>query len=294
MNIGFGMSLSGHIRIEKRGSDGEVNYRSEFNNLVLDVGWSNLISRTSGLVPQYLALGTGTTEPVPTDTGLEAVSPTLPLKQRSALSYGGSDPSIEMASAMQTFEYAQGEAEGVWTELGLSFDSAYSSPYNRSLVRDDQGNPISLTILSDEYLTVYVEIRMYISTDPVTGTLDYNGTTHNWSARINPGKLTQNDDNTQGNNIWKNGLVTAFAYSFGGVADDSLVYKGSWEWETFAQTFPPGSSKTLSSINFQKAGYYWQSIVSISIDPAISVPADHQLATGVSSIKFVRDTVPVT
>lgn len=293
MNIGIAVRPTGHILIKKHGPGGDVRWKSGFDNIVLDVGWNNLINNVDQTnrwahVPKYLYLGSGTTEPAATDSGLESASGTLPGKLRSGTSIGGSSTTDRYASVNQTFVYGQGEAEGVWTELGLAYGSTYTEPYNRSLIRDDLGNPISLTILSDEFLTVYVELRMYFpDTGSITGQLDYNGQAIDWTATMNATPLTE-PTAQWGRNFWYEG----FPYVWVKVDDTRLdmTYLGNLSWETQQQVYSPGTSRTITGFTIGIGSYF--PVISISFTPSISVPAEHQLTVEKSSVQWTRDTVP--
>ena len=125
-------------------------------NVVLDVGFDwwlraqidNTIANR--FMPDFLFLGTGTTEPDRSDTGLTAVSTTAPPKYRTAQQQGGEyiENELCIAETKFTFGWGEGEAEGTWTELGLAFWdgigsnaqtrgglNTYTTPYSKSLVR---------------------------------------------------------------------------------------------------------------------------------------------------------------
>ncbi len=182
------MKLVGRFVVQKRDRNKNLIQEFKFSNIVLDLGWDSFASRWPGyfgdLPPKYLFLGTGTSEPAATDSGLESVSSTLAGLLRSAASYSGEDDpngSWEYTSITQTFEYGEGEAEGTWTELGLAYNQDYTEPYNRSLFRDENGNAISIEVLSDEFLTVFVETGLYLYY-PADITVDYNGSPITFSS----------------------------------------------------------------------------------------------------------------
>lgn len=68
-----------------------------------------------------------------------------------------------------------GVAAGNLSEVGMGWGN--SNLWNRALIKDINGNPTTITILSDEYLDVVSEIRIY-PTPSVSGSfslLDKNG-----------------------------------------------------------------------------------------------------------------------
>lgn len=166
----------GRVQVIRSNKAGEVIQSLEFDNAVLDSGLAELFRRwcssgmswTAGTTPmnlaRYLFLGTGATEPTTGDTGLENRSGTLAGKLQTnnteAHDWGNTiDFNNDYYDIWYQFRfgYGEGEAEGVWTEVGLG-DENYSHPLTRALFRDENGQPISLTILSDEYLTVFYTI----------------------------------------------------------------------------------------------------------------------------------------
>lgn len=186
MKLNFG--VHGKFRVIKS-KGGAVTYDNTFPNVVLDVGFDNFWSNPSGPLKRdffsHLFLGTGTTAPTRQDAGLEARSGTLAGKGR--VSYeetSGNAAEYKYQRHVARFDYGEGEAEGVWTELGLAESTSYNIPFNRSLIKDENGNPISLTILSDEYLTVYYTVEFWLKNmAPLenTGSITFNGQTVNYT-----------------------------------------------------------------------------------------------------------------
>lgn len=297
-----GIALSGRWRVVKENSDGIVMDES-FDNIVLDVGWENFKEYAVATfyasayrpVPKYLYLGTGSTEPAATDLGLESVSATLPGKYRTALSFSGdtSYPNgIGYHQANLTFAYGEGEAEGVWTELGLAYDDAYSKPYNRSLFRDENGSAISITVLNDEWLTIYVSLKAYLIQNTATSLINYNGVDHTvtWS-------MSNTFAGYLGRGFWTFGLPNRVSYGVFGSSD--LAHDGNLTTSTSEELISnPGSERTCSGGNFSVPRYsnrddYRQAQVSFSISPAVIIPPDHKaVLSGTTSLAWTRQPVP--
>lgn len=217
MKLAVGLKPHGRFCIEKGSRSRQTCERMQFENIVLDVGWEHFAYRAfyTYCFPDYLFLGTGTSEPQRTDPGLEAVSQTLPGCHRTttetdfAVRYTQGEPLLHEVTLR--FDYDEGVAEGVWTELGLAYERDYTEPYNRSLFRDENGDPTSLTILSDEYLTVFVQLQLLIDTTPQTGTFQFNGETVNYTA--NP--VTWRESTRA--NIFREGLARYGVYGGSGI-----------------------------------------------------------------------------
>lgn len=165
INVGIGLDVEGHIKVEKWAKGGPVEVR-EFPNVVLNVGWENMKTRftVDPVNPRYLYLGTGTTEPKATDTGLQAIGSSLGSKFRFSESFGG-NASQRRFDVTIRFDYGEGEAQGTWTELGLAYGETYTQPFNRALFRDQNGAPQAITVLSDEFLRVFVTLHLFVIFD---------------------------------------------------------------------------------------------------------------------------------
>lgn len=312
LEASFGMALSGHYVLQKKNKYGDVTFETEFDNIVLDVGWDNFKARIASssnddknAQPKYLYLGSGSTEPQVTDTGLESVSATLPGKLRSSDTYSRQyfSGGVGWTSVTQTFNYGSGEAEGVWTELGLAYQSTYTEPYNRSLIRDQAGVPISITVLSDEYLTVYVTLKLYfVQPTGQSTTITYNGqqSTVTWEI--------QNDifhGNTGEINAWRSGLPSLFEikksatytsnWSAQRLAGYGLTYEGNLVWSATGDIIiEPGSAHTVKyAVFYTPHRYGAQNVVIATIDPPFSIPDTHKTTvSGPHTIQWSRVPVP--
>lgn len=296
MNIDIKTVLSGRFRLEKRKRNSGNLAETTFSNIVLDVGKANLWERAKAgqdVKPEYLFFGTGTTTPTAADTGLESVSGTLPGKlANSSKPYDGTSLAGGLggtSTVMMTFEYTEGEAEGVWTELGAAYDSAYSNPYNRSLIKDDQGNPTSFTVLSDEFLTVYLTLSMEIELVGNTGSIDYNGTLYSyyyrfrygsepfsafastWSGSRNPGSIQFY--------LFYNSTFTQRATSFTTDADNI-------SFTSPEIVFNPGVASTLLKFRFETISIIRS--IEIIFDTPIPIPSDHQATVGAVTLTMNR------
>lgn len=317
----LGIALSTTFRVEKRNRKGEITGEREFDNVVLDIGWDAFASRlqAGAKAPRHLYLGTGTTEPTAQDTGLENLSGTLPGKLESSYTMAGSDYLERRAEARLVFEYGEGEAEGVWTELGLAYGSSYTEPYNRALFRDENGNATSFTILSDEYLTVYAYLNLYlVDPDPLpSGTLDYNGQTINWvmrpitdsMARDNAGSKFEDSGGATydyRNNMWGHDLIQKIGVIGSRVDSGLLIYGnhgsaavsrvlGTNKFESAVFEYEPGPyDRTLTGVGFLGSGHDIEpnSLVLVDFTPSITVPKEHKMTIQKHSIEIFRAPVP--
>ena len=155
------VGMAGYFKIDVIKPDGSIKELAPFQkNLILNQGLDN------NLYKNYCHVGTGTSTPVVTQTGLDA---------RVADVAGSGNSSVNSGSApyytdsTQTFTYAVGTFNGeALTEIGLG-STGVTSLWSRSLIKDSGGVPTSITILNDEILVVTYTIRIIPpTTDVVT------------------------------------------------------------------------------------------------------------------------------
>lgn len=308
MKVGIG--VSGHVVVTKYKRDGTVTEERRFDNVALLAGleymhWRQLTG-SPGSHPIYtyfthLFLGTGATEPTTLDAGLENRSATLPAKATGTShsptavdSWGlysdtyDHDNKIYSRRMPFNFKYGEGEAEGVWTELGLAGSSTYDHPMTRALFRDDNGLPMSLTVLSDEFLEINYYVTYYDSPgEDQTGSFSINGQALDYTLSHNYKSLF--DVNRYGWDRTTTGLMGR-NYPFGEAAPNIAA-------ESYTRTFDQANSKTtyditlgpssgdqsLSAIHFSGRGYLanggGDSIAySMIIDPPFTKKADYRVS----------------
>lgn len=131
----------------------EIDY---FNNLVLDSGLDRL---SVGSAIGYVSVGSGNSVPVVTQTTLDNRIASTNTVQGSATF--GNQTSVQpyYGWARQTYRFGAGVAAGNLSEIGIGWST--TDLFNRALIKDTNGNPTTITVLSDEYLDVIVELRTY-------------------------------------------------------------------------------------------------------------------------------------
>lgn len=153
------ISLEATFRIEKFKEDGTVTYQGpEFRNLVLNNGLYQLHTNSVAAMIAYVNIGNGTTAPEITQTALQNR-----LYSTSTVftngSYGGYSHDPDFLFFRKIFQFDIGTCTGSFTELGLS-KASNSNYFNRQLIKDAQGNPITLTCAADEGMRITVEVRL--------------------------------------------------------------------------------------------------------------------------------------
>lgn len=126
-----------------------------FKNLVLDTGLARM---SVGTWIDRCCVGTGNSTPLATQISLDSfVASTTTKQSTSSVQNTSSAPYYYGASI--TWRFGQGVAAGNISEVGLGWSN--SDLWNRALIKDANGDPTTITVLSDEYLDVVSEIRVY-------------------------------------------------------------------------------------------------------------------------------------
>jgi len=206
-----GMSFSCKFKAQIFKEDGSIRYDGPwFNNTILNTGLDWLIESSDTIVIGLSSVttilsqcnvGEGATTPDPSDQGLvEYVASSSNTIEATT----ERDPEVAYVQWNATFEFGIGSFDNDnLREVGLS-RSANSVYLNRQLLRDEDGNATTLTLLSDEGLRVHVAVRQYWAApigSLISGTLDINGTsqtihTEFLEAAVNQGRFGFNNLDT--------------------------------------------------------------------------------------------------
>lgn len=144
--------------VARKASTEEITRESEwFTNIVLDTG---LTQMGVGTWVDRCRVGSGNSTPVATQTQLDStIASTIAMT-------GIPTNGIQVTTKpyynwlRRTYRFAEGVAAGNISEVGLGWGTG-TALWNRALVKDLNGNPTTITVLSDEFLDVIVEIRFY-------------------------------------------------------------------------------------------------------------------------------------
>lgn len=166
---------TGFFRLVVRRPDGSVRIDTDwFPNLILDAGLNRM---GTGNYASHCQVGSGTTDPLVTDTALESyVASTSTVH---AIVTGAQATPPYFGWRRITYRFAQGVAAGNLSEVGVGWTFATGSLFSRSRIKDEFGVPTTITVLGDEYLDVLYELRSYApaaDSDPFV--VDISGTSH--------------------------------------------------------------------------------------------------------------------
>lgn len=167
INIEFG--IAGHVDLHKGrlGPDGEPETRehvSSFKNLVLDTGLQRIGANSDWM--NWLHLGTGIQAPHPLQNALQNptyVGNNFAPGTHTTTGVDISDPLRPYTWVRRVFRVTPRGENRTYAEMGVGWND--SNLFSRTLIKDPQGNPNTISILGDEYLDVTYEVRQYMPVD---------------------------------------------------------------------------------------------------------------------------------
>ncbi|MCH7421308.1 hypothetical protein [Shewanella sp. MM_2022_3] len=164
-------------------SDGRKVESAEFSNLLLN----NAFSNTSATEFTYCGVGTGTTEPTVTDTAL--VNKIGPISS-SANGSSSEIPttwsgSVATVGRKMAYSFALGAVVGNISEIAIyNSNSSLSSILVRTLVKDTNGNPTSITLTASDQLSVEYSFFVEIETRQPAQTINIGGANYQASVIV--------------------------------------------------------------------------------------------------------------
>ena len=164
-----------------------------FPYLITDIGLDYLATHYDFV--RYCYVGSGSTTPTFADIGLGNHVATFDSTQYLLVNdrvQAVNSTSPYYRYCRGTYRFPEGAAAGNLSEVGVGWGSNHAgSTFSRALILDTYGNPTTITVLSDEYLDVTYEYRLYPNETDVTGSLTFTGNkgaTYSWTIR--PGNIT--------------------------------------------------------------------------------------------------------
>lgn len=243
INIRLGLSGEYRMVVSKDAECKEIVSVNSFKNLITDNGFeligTTTISTNFTNICARFCVGSGSTTPAVTDTSLAnlvAVAISAPTTSVSTSYDDGYTQTIF------SYQFGAGFAAGNLSEIGIG-ESA-SSLFSRALILDSGGNPTTITVLPNEYLTVYYTLRCAIpKTDQTfTFTADIGGTPTSVTAVVRPARANSSTENS-----WR--LRTGIG-QIGGNAGG--VYAGSLGTPI---STPSGASLSISQSDYTVQSY---------------------------------------
>lgn len=150
-----------------------------FDNLITNTGMNRVgtVTTSTGTVLTVFntlcgrfVVGSGSAEPQFTDTTLQnpvAFASADPLLNNESSNYDRGW--FEMTVRHQ---FGQGQAVGNLSEIGIQSGSASGPLWSRALILDGTGNPTTITVLPDDFLTCYYTLRIMIPKEDAVFNID--------------------------------------------------------------------------------------------------------------------------
>lgn len=155
------------------GKRGEIDFGTH-KNMILDAGITHMLNGNLPMI--YIHIGTGSSQPNPKQVQLDAKFAHTDRNRNITRGYVSAEDS-ESGKAYGydrlSVQFDKGAAKGNIAELGVGNNTQGNPLWSRSLVLDKSGNPTTITVLEDEFLTVTYEVRRYVNTETSTTTLQY-------------------------------------------------------------------------------------------------------------------------
>jgi len=141
-----------------------------FSNLILDIGLDRL---REDYFNDYCLVGSGNTAPAVNNLSMQSF---LGMSGLAISNYVGNSGSPDYYKyAVLVYRFNAGVATGNISEVGIGWGSASGQLFSRALVLDDNGDPTTITKLSDEVLDVTYQLRLYPKLTDVAGSFTFTG-----------------------------------------------------------------------------------------------------------------------
>lgn len=260
---------------------------AEFTNLITDVGLDHLIL-TSMSSSHGIVVGRGTTPPAVGNTALE----TIVNGSTTSSPRFSSGPSVLSGTPYYGTRYRiakrfnAGQITGNISELGCAYFTGTSrtSGYtliSRALIKNAEGVPTTIPILSDEVLDVVYDLYFYTSTADVQGTivLDGNiGGTYEWVLR--PAVVTTLGGSPYPQNVGWNG-----EWSFSSTSSQILINFSNQALGGITVELPGAATNGSGADVLFRSGSFVPG--SFQVPFALSIPPSAgNISGGIRSIQF--------
>lgn len=150
-----------------------------FDNLITNTGMNRIGEVTTNASQSIQAfhnlcgrfvVGAGSAEPQFTDTALQ--NPVAFASSNVGLVSESSNYERGWYEITVRHQFGQGQAVGNLSEIGIQHTSASGPLWSRALILDRQGNPTTITVLPDDFLTCYYTLRIMIPKEDAVFNID--------------------------------------------------------------------------------------------------------------------------
>lgn len=171
------MGMAGEFRVVVKRADGSTKIDTGYQkNLILNQGLDFFGAANGGSMMAYCVIGSGNSQPVYTQNKLDtAVSGVSGIDYSTKYDYNPStDGSLYKTNKVRKYSFSWFNNVNI-SELGLASTYSNNSTYflcTRALIKDSQGNPITITVLSGEQLNIYYKLWAVYDTTDKTGKIN--------------------------------------------------------------------------------------------------------------------------
>lgn len=165
--------VAGRFKLEVFRPDGRRRQLVDwFPNLITNAGLNAIGTLTSWL--SACRVGTGSTTPNVSDTALVSFVAGTSTRQATASAAASTPP--YHGSFTVTYRFAAGVAAGNLAEVGIATQAAVGGTlFSRALILDGDGDPTTITVLSDEVLDVTYQLQYLPPTSDANSTITVGG-----------------------------------------------------------------------------------------------------------------------
>lgn len=142
---------------------GKVKVRAKSQNIILNQFWSRFLSANNGSCLSYIHFGSGSATPVVTDTSLTtfiAAKAVASVSQDLSTFYADGVIKKKGSIRLQDTEYV-GQTI---SEVGFGYSTSSGSLMTKSLVKDQNGNPLSITKGASEVIDIFATFYVKVPT----------------------------------------------------------------------------------------------------------------------------------
>lgn len=188
------MGMAGEFRVVVKRADGSTKIDTGYQkNLILNQGLDFFGGGNGSNMMSYCVIGSGNSQPVYTQNKLDtAVSGVAGTDSSTKYDYDAAlDGNLYKTNRVVKYSF-NGLNNVNISELGLASTYGNATTYflcTRALIKDSQGNPTTITVLSGEILEVYYKLWAVFDTTDKTGQLNVldgvgNSQIYNYIVRL--------------------------------------------------------------------------------------------------------------
>lgn len=229
---------------------GESRNLASFENLILDSGLNCL--GTGGPI-NGACVGAGTTAPTNSDTSLASML-RVTSTQQSIAELAGSTTAPYYAEWRIVYRFPAGTAAGNLSEVGLGWNAnpwanTMGGLWCRALIKDSEGNPTTITVLSDEVLDIVYTLQLHPPASDVTGTFNLSGVAYQYTLRPSSVNL-RSANGWSAESIILSGVTSGWGTAFtGGIGAVTSGPSGTYGDITIdQQTYVNGSKQSVFNV----------------------------------------------